>query len=206
MAITAIARHAVSHPSSAQTSGFMGARKRDITLNRSQTLNAVQHQGSPALRAAATTLDAGVSGFSMPPKALHDVAGTGSKLREALYYAIQLGYPAKAPATFTSSGVPAFKGAPQDQMMTVAPLSEGAMLATMKKDFIPAADSQAGQAPGAIAKNTNAVLQAFDELKRGGGTKFYKTHYEDDTQVYDGYVAVNAASGEIRQLATYSDG
>jgi hypothetical protein len=206
MAITAIARHTVSHSSAAQASGFIGARKRDVTLNRGQTLNAVQHQASAKLGAAATTLGADAAGFSMAPKTLHGVASSAGKLREALYYAIQLGYPARPPAAFTGSSVAPFKGAPQDQTMTVAPLSEGAMLATMKKDLIATVDSPAGQQPGAVARTTRAVLEAFDDLKRGGGTKFYKTHYEDDTQVYDGYVAVNAASGEIRQLATYSDG
>ena len=56
-----------------------------------------------------------------------------------------------------------------------------------------------------VSENSGKVLAIADGSK-DGGAKLYKTHYEDDTQVYDGYLAVFPTTGEVRMLASYQDG
>jgi hypothetical protein len=208
MSVTSAAR---VHPApSANRSTFFGTRTMKNTLDRAHKVHAVQHEASPKVKAASKTMDAISTGFQVDPKVLSARVASASGLRSTLYYALLAGYPpyvnGKMLNVVGDAHVSAFTGQKNDEGMEVAKLSAGDMLKTLKNDFIPSADSQAGSQPGAIAAATQAVFTAFDELQRGGGMSFYKTHYEDDTQVYDGYVALNARTGEIRQVATYTDG
>jgi hypothetical protein len=209
MSVASAAR--VHHTLTANRSTFFGTRTMNNTLDKAHQVKAVQHEPSPKVKDASKRLGAISTGFQVDPKVLSARVASGSGLKSTLYYSLLAGYPpfdsnGKMKNVVGDANVKPFTGAVDDESMDVKKLSAGDLLKTMKSDFIPSADSQAGSQPGAIAAQTRAVFAAFDELQRGGGMSFYKTHYEDDTQVYDGYVALNARTGEIRQVATYTDG
>src|SRR5207248_4367067 len=112
-----------------------------------------------------------------------------------LYYAPRGAHPASVqPGGLTGEPagvrVPRFVGDAEEQIRSAKEVSRGELLLAMKTDL--------ANGPAAAA----ATLKVFDALVKGGGPmRFFKTHYEDDTQVYDGYVAAHTPSGEIRQLA-----
>ena len=185
-------------------SGFAGPASLKNVIDNARKIEVVEHGPNPRIAAAAKALDSHAYSFSIPPRVLAE--RLGKHRDETMYHLVVGGAP-----VFRNDGSVAALADPRharynphkdEQVLAIEGLTLEQMRQKLTESIVPAPDSADRARHDPAVKGVETLLKSYAE--GGRDVKLYRTTLDGPTEVWDGFLAVNQKTGEVKCLMNYT--
>ena len=187
------------------SSDYAGTKVMKNFIDNARKVSVTEHGPSTAIAAAAKSLGSNAYSFSIPPKTLADRLSP-KHLDETMYHLVVGGSPVfKNDGSVKELANPLhakFNPNADEQVLEVEPMTVEQMRKLMTAELVPAADSQNHAMHAPALKGVETILRAFQE--GGKDVKLYHSVLDGPAQVWDGFLAINSRTGEVRCLTQWT--